>query len=97
MEEKRILIENLELLENEIYQEDDANIELLAQDIAQNGLKHKVRVKYNGENEKYTVISGRARIKALLKLGICEIPCIIEDVPDGKELEATVRSNKLLI
>lgn len=94
MEEKILPVEKLELVDLDIYADKEAHIENLRKDIAENGLKTKIKVKKNEETGGYYVTQGYSRVKACIKLGITEIPCIIEGTVDGKETEAVIKGNK---
>ncbi|MFQ5646815.1 MAG: ParB/RepB/Spo0J family partition protein [bacterium] len=71
---------------------DPASIDELAQSFKTNGILQPILVK-PVENDQYVVIAGERRYSAAKKAEWQEIPAVIHNIPEGKELEIALVEN----
>jgi ParB/RepB/Spo0J family partition protein len=74
-------------------EEDETNIQDLANDIKINGLINPITVRYNTTTKKYEIIAGQRRFNAALKLNMKKITCNVLDINEQKAEEISLVEN----
>lgn len=88
-----IPIKNLVPFKNHPFKvRDDEEMDNLVESIKNIGVKTPLRIRAK-EDGKYEIVSGHRRLKAGLKAGLDNIPCIVENMSDDEAVIVMVDSN----
>jgi ParB family chromosome partitioning protein len=68
-------------------------LEELVASIKEKGVLEPILVRYNGETQKFMIISGERRYMASLRAGLKELPCIEKEVSDPEVAEIALIEN----
>jgi len=75
--------------------QDDKTFQSLVDNIQEIGNVEPIMVVLDDKKNKFVIISGEHRFKALVGLGVTEVPCIVKDLNKDQQKAQTVKMNVL--